>query len=433
MKFSVKYIILIALTVLLGTMAHSCGSDNGTPVPVAEDPNPNEPEDPDDDTPEEPEEPQDPVETNDPNSDYSPAFEGQTRINGVTTETAYTVTVFASGLSNPWGMAHLPDGRILVTEKAGTMRLVSTSGTVGSPITGIPAVNSSGQGGLLDVAVDPNFQENRMVYWSFSQNGAGGTATAVAKGRLSDSEDTIGDAEVIYTAIPEFESTAHYGSRLAWDGDGNLFVSTGDRSSTVTRGEAQELDAALGKVLRITTEGMPANGNPFVDEDGVLPEIYSYGHRNVQGLAIHPVTRELWESELGPRGGDEVNRIEAGADYGWPTISYGLEYSGAAIGSGITQQNGMEQPVYYWDPVVSPSGMDFYSGNLIPEWTNNLFLGALSGQHIVRLVIEDDIVVGEERLMEGEGHRFRDILDGADGALYALTDGGNGMIYRIGL
>ncbi|WP_318345713.1 PQQ-dependent sugar dehydrogenase [Flagellimonas baculiformis] len=433
MKFSAKYIILIALTVLLGTMIHSCGSDNGTPVPEAEDPNPNEPEDPDDDTPEEPEEPQDPVETNDPNSDYSPAFEGQTRINGVTTETAYTVTVFASGLSNPWGMAHLPDGRILVTEKAGTMRLVSTSGTVGSPITGIPAVNSSGQGGLLDVAIDPNFQENRMVYWSFSQNGAGGTATAVAKGRLSDSETTIEDAEVIYTAIPEFESTAHYGSRLAWDGEGNLFVSTGDRSSTVTRGEAQELDAALGKVLRITTEGMPANGNPFMDEDGVLPEIYSYGHRNVQGLAVHPVTGELWESELGPRGGDEVNLIEAGADYGWPTISYGLEYSGAAIGSGITQQNGMEQPVYYWDPVVSPSGMDFYSGNLIPEWTNNLFLGALSGQHIVRLVIEDDRVVGEERLMEGEGHRFRDILDGADGALYALTDGSNGMIYRIGL
>ncbi|WP_418501548.1 PQQ-dependent sugar dehydrogenase [Flagellimonas sp.] len=433
MKFSVKHIVLIGLCLLLGTMIYSCGSDNGSPVPEAEDPNPNEPEDPNDDDPMDPDETQDPVETNDPNTDYSPAFEGQTRINGVTTETTYTVTVFASGLSNPWGMAHLPDGRILVTERAGTMRLVSTSGSVGSQITGIPAVNSSGQGGLLDVAVDPNFQENRMIYWSFSQDGAGGTATAVAKGRLSDSETAIEEAEVIYTAIPEFESTAHYGSRLAWDGEGNLFVSTGDRSSTVTRGEAQELDAALGKVLRITTDGVPASGNPFTDENGVLPEIYSYGHRNVQGLAVHPVTGELWESELGPRGGDEVNRIEAGADYGWPTISYGLEYSGVAIGSGITQQNGMEQPVYYWDPVVSPSGMDFYSGNLIPEWTNNLFLGALSGQHIVRLVIEDDRVVGEERLMEGEGHRFRDILDGADGALYALTDGGGAVIYRIGL
>ncbi|MDC6386988.1 PQQ-dependent sugar dehydrogenase [Muricauda sp. SK9] len=431
MKFSAKYIVLIDLCVLLGGMVYSCGSDNGPPDLESE--VPNEPEDPNDDDPEGPGEPQDPVETNDPNTDYSPAFEGQTRINGVTTETTYTVTVFASGLSNPWGMAHLPDGRILVTEKAGTMRLVSTSGTVSSPITGIPAVNSSGQGGLLDVAVDPNFQENRMIYWSFSQNGPGGTATAVAKGRLSDSETAIEDAEVIYTAIPEFESTAHYGSRLAWDGEGNLFVSTGDRSSRVTRGEAQELDAALGKVLRITTDGAPASGNPFVGEDGVLPEIYSYGHRNVQGLAVHPVTGELWESELGPRGGDEVNLIEAGADYGWPTISYGLEYSGAAIGSGITQQNGMEQPVYYWDPVVSPSGMDFYSGNAIPEWTNNLFLGALSGQHIVRLVIEDDRVVGEERLLEGQGHRFRDILDGADGALYALTDGGGAVIYRIGL
>ena len=250
---------------------------------------------------------------------------------------------------------------------------------------------------------------------------------------MSDSEDELENVEVIYTAIPEFNSTAHYGSRLAWDGQGNLFVSTGDRSSTVTRPEAQELDAALGKVLRITTDGDPVADNPYVGEIGILPEIYSYGHRNVQGLAIHPVTGDLWESELGPRGGDEINLIKSGADYGWPTISYGLEYSGAAIGSGITQQNGMEQPVYYWDPVVSPSGMDFYSANAIPEWTNNLFLAALSGQHIVRLVIEGNVVVGEERLLVDEGERFRDVLDGPDGALYALTDGDNAVIYRIGL
>ena len=188
------------------------------------------------------------------------------------------------------------------------------------PITGVPSVNSSGQGGLLDVAVDPNFEENRMVYWSFSQNGPDGTATAVAKGRLSDSEDELENVEVIYTAIPEFNSTAHYGSRLAWDGQGNLFVSTGDRSSTVTRPEAQELDAALGKVLRITTDGEPVADNPYVGEIGILPEIYSYGHRNVQGLAIHPVTGDLWESELGPRGGDEINLIKSGADYGLSLI-----------------------------------------------------------------------------------------------------------------
>ncbi|WPP49147.1 PQQ-dependent sugar dehydrogenase [Catalinimonas niigatensis] len=375
----------------------------------------------------------DPVETNPPNADYQPAFEGQTRINGVTTETEYTAGIFAEGLNSAWGMTNLPDGRILVTEKNGTMRIVSQSGALSNPITGIPEVNSSGQGGLLDVAVDPAFTENSMVYWSFSQNGEGGTATAVAKGRLSDDESQIEDAEVIYTAIPEFESTAHYGSRLVWDGQGNLFVSTGDRSSMASRPEAQELDAALGKVLRITTDGEPVAGNPFLNQEGALPEIYSYGHRNVQGLAIHPVTGDLWEAELGPRGGDEVNIIEAGNNYGWPVINYGLEYSGEPIGQGITQQEGMEQPVYYWDPVISPSGITFYSGNMISEWTNDLFLAALSGQHIIRLVIEDDTVVGEERLLEEEGQRFRDVLEGSDGALYALTDGDNGRIYRISL
>lgn len=375
----------------------------------------------------------DPVETNPPNADYQPAFEGQTRINGVVTETEYSVGVFAEGLNSPWGMTNLPDGRILVTEKNGSMRIVSQSGALSNTITGIPEVNSSGQGGLLDVAVDPDFTENRMVYWSFSQNGDGGTATAVAKGRLSDDESQIENAEVIYTAIPEFESTAHYGSRLVWDGQGNLFVSTGDRSSMASRPEAQELDAALGKVLRITTNEAPVAGNPFLNQEGALPEIYSYGHRNVQGLAIHPVTGDLWAAELGPRGGDEVNIIEAGNNYGWPVINYGREYNGSPVGQGITQQAGMEQPVYYWDPVVSPSGITFYSGNMIGEWTNDLFLAALSGQHIVRLVIEDDTVIGEERLLEEEGQRFRDVLEGSDGALYALTDGANGSIYRISL
>ncbi|MFD2099068.1 PQQ-dependent sugar dehydrogenase [Flagellimonas iocasae] len=441
MNYFLKNIVwLVLLLLMVGGIQLSCSSSEAPGAPDVEEPQGSDDDtigddenDDSDDDPSTPEETLDPVETADPNADYSPAFEGQTRIAGAQTETEYTVSVFATGLTNPWGMAQLPDGRILVTEKGGNMRLVSVSGSVSAPITGIPSVNSAGQGGLLDVAIDPNFDENRMVYWTFSQNGPGGTATAVAKGRLSDSEDQVEDATVIYTAIPEFDSTLHYGSRLAWDGQGNLFVSTGERSSTITRPEAQELDAALGKVLRITTDGEPAAGNPFTSETGVLPEIYSYGHRNVQGLAIHPITGDLWESELGPRGGDEINLIEAGADYGWPTISYGLEYSGAAIGAGITQQSGMEQPVYYWDPVVSPSGMDFYAGNAIPEWTNNLFLAALSGEHVVRLIIKDNVVVGEERLLVSEGRRFRDILDGADGSLYALSDGDNAVIYRVGL
>lgn len=374
-----------------------------------------------------------PVETGDANTDYQPAFEGQTRVSGVKTETAYSFNVIASGLSNPWGMTNLPDGRILVTEKSGTMRIVTTSGAVSGEITGIPEVVDSGQGGLLDVAVDPNFSQNRMVYWSFSQEGEDGTATAVAKGRLSDDETTIENAQVIYTAIPEFDSYLHYGSRLEWDGNGNLFVSTGERSDIESRPEAQNLDAALGKVLRITTNGEPAEGNPFIGQAGVLPEIYSYGHRNVQGLATHPATGELWEAEFGPRGGDEVNIIHPGLNYGWPTITYGIEYSGGTIGQGITQHEGMEQPVYYWDPVVSASGITFYTGSMIGEWTNNLFLAGLSGQHIVRLVIENNKVVGEERLLAEEGKRFRDVLEGADGALYAITDGGNGELYRIGL
>ncbi|UII19561.1 PQQ-dependent sugar dehydrogenase [Fulvivirga ligni] len=372
-----------------------------------------------------------PVETLPPNTDYAAAFSGQTRVSGRVTKTAYKVTKLATGLSNPWGMTNLPDGRIIVTEKGGTMRIVSASGEVSSAISGLPAVNSSGQGGLLDVAVDPAFESNRIVYWTFSQDGSGGTATAVGKGRLSDDETNIENAEVIYTAIPEFNSSLHYGGRLVWDGSGNLFVSTGERSDLESRPEAQELDAALGKVLRITTNGEPAEGNPFAGQENKLPEIYSYGHRNVQGLAVHPATGDLWEAEFGPRGGDEVNLIEPGKDYGWPTISYGIEYSGSPIGQGITQQAGMEQPVYYWDPVVSPSGITFYTGSLISEWENNLFLGALSGQHIVRLVIKDNLVVGEERLLASENERFRDVLEGTDGALYAITD--SGLMYKIGL
>jgi len=272
-----------------------------------------------------------PVETQASNTSYIPAFEGQTRAPGIKTKTSYTVTEFASGLASPWGMCNLPDGRILVTEKKGTLRIVAQSGSVSNPITGLPAVNRNGQGGLLDVAVDPNFASNRRVYWSFAQSGSGGTATAVAKGRLSNDETRIENAQVIYTAIPEFNSTLHYGSRLEWDGQGNLFVSTGERSSIQSRPEAQKLDAALGKVLRITTDGQAASGNPFIGQQNVLPEIYSYGHRNVQGLARHPQTGDLWEAEMGPKGGDEVNLIAAGKDYGWPTISYGLEYSGGPI------------------------------------------------------------------------------------------------------
>jgi glucose/arabinose dehydrogenase len=372
----------------------------------------------------------DPVETTAPNTSYSPAFAGQTRIGGVTTAaSSYRATVVTSSLASPWGIAGLPDGRLLVTEKAGQLRIVTAAGMVSAPITGLPAVNSAGQGGLLGVCLDPDFVTNRLLYWSFAEARPTGNLTAIGKGRLATNERTIEEATVIYRAEPAYAGTLHYGGRVVFDRTGNLIVSTGERSDLVTRPQAQAVTSGLGKVLRLTKMGQPAPGNPTFAQAGALPELYCIGHRNPQGLAIHPVTGEVWQSEHGPRGGDEVNRLRAGANYGWPTITYGIEYSGQPIGNSLQQSNGLEQPVYYWDPVVSPSGMTFYAGNRIAEWQNNLFLAALSGMHIVRLVLDNNRVVGEERLLASEGQRFRDITQGADGALYAITD--QGRLYRL--
>lgn len=369
------------------------------------------------------------VETNPPNANYKAAFVGQTRIKSVKTTTAIQANVISTALSSPWGITSLPDGRLLVTEKAGRMRIVTTTGTVSNAITGIPAVNSSGQGGLLGLCLDPQFSTNRVIYWVFSENVAGGTLTAVAKGRLSNNEASIENATVIYRAGPAANSTAHYGGRILFDQTGNLIVSCGERANNNTRVFAQSVTAGLGKIVRITTNGLPATGNPTFTQAEALPELFSMGHRNPQGIAFHPITKELWQSEHGPRGGDEINRVQGGANYGWPTITYGLEYSGQPVLTGTQQQIGLEQPAYYWDPVISPSGITFYSGNRVPEWQNNLFVGSLSGMHIARLVIENNKVTGEERLLSSEGQRFRDMTQGIDGALYAITDGGR--LYRI--
>lgn len=370
-----------------------------------------------------------PVETNRPNSTYSPAFAGQTRASGIRTTTSIETKVLTTALTSPWGIASLPDGRFLITEKAGTMRIVTISGQVSAPLSGIPAVNSGGQGGLLGLCIDPAFTTNRMVYWSFSERRPDGNLLAVAKGRLSANETSLENVTIIYRATPAYSGVNQYGSRVIFDRTGNLLVSSGDRSDPGIRQQAQAVNSAVGKLIRITTDGNPAAGNPFAGQSEARSELYSIGHRNQHGLAIHPVTGDLWEGELGPRGGDEINRIQPGANYGWPIITYGIDYSGQRLGEGIQQRAGMEQPVYYWDPVVSPSGMTFYSGNRIPEWQNNLFISALSGMHIVRLVIDNNRVVGEERLLASEGQRFRDITQGPDGALYAITDGGR--LYRI--
>ena len=368
----------------------------------------------------------DPVENNEANTTYTPAFEGQTRVQGLQTNTDYEKKIITSSLEKPWGVKMLPDGRLLVTEKAGNMRIVKVTGEVSAAITGIPAVNSTNQGGLLGLCLDPEFTTNRMIYWVFAEPG---NLTAVAKGKLSNDEKTIEGAIVIYRANPSHPSTLHYGGRILFDKTGNLVISTGERSVLETRPLAQSVTGSLGKLIRITKDGVPASGNPTFSEAGALPELYSIGHRNPQGLAVHPSTDEIWVSEHGPRGGDEINRIKAGANYGWPTITYGIEYTGQPIGDAIQKKEGMEQPVYYWDPVVSPSGMTFYKGERVPEWQNNLFIGALSGKHIVRLAIENNRVIGEERLLAQENQRFRDITQGNDGALYAVTD--EGRLYKI--
>jgi glucose/arabinose dehydrogenase len=370
-----------------------------------------------------------PVETKAPNTTYKPAFEGQTRIAGMKTTTPYEGKMLTDQLKRPWGITTLPDGRLLITEKEGTMRIATATGQLSAPITGIPKVNPEGQGGLLGLTIDPDFTNNRMVYWTFSENSAKGNLTAAAKGKLSADEKQIENATVIFRAIPAYNGTNHYGSRIVFDKTGNLIFSTGERADLVTRPQAQDLNSYLGKTIRITTDGKPAPGNPFLNNPNARPEIYSYGHRNVQGLAFDPETGDLWEDEFGPRGGDEVNIIKPGKNYGWPTITYSLEYSGEKVGEGITQKEGMEQPVYYWDPVVSPSGSTFYNSNEIPEWKNNLFIGSLSGMHIIRLVIKNNKVVGEERLLENEAQRFRAVAQGKNGELYAVTDAGR--LYRI--
>lgn len=371
-----------------------------------------------------------PVETEQPNSpQFKPAFEGQTRIAGVKTTTPYDVTVIADGLVKPWAVTSLPDGRLVITEKGGTLRIATTDGEISTPIGGFPEVDDRSQGGLLDVAPAPDFNDSRMLFFTFAERTPQGSLTAVGKGRLSNNETSIEEFRVIYRAIPYFNNSMHFGSRLVFDRQGNIFISTGERSDLATRPNAQKLNTAHGKVIHITTEGDPVPGNPFIGTGDALPEIYSYGHRNPQGLDIHPVTGELWLSEMGPRGGDEINLIKPGKNYGWPVITYGIEYNGNIIGEGITQKEGMEQPVYYWDPVLSPSGMAFYGSNVIPEWENNLFIGGLSSKHIARLVIRDNKVVGEERLLANEGQRFRDVADGHDGALYAVTD--EGRLYKL--
>jgi len=348
-----------------------------------------------------------------------------------TEKTPITVTEIAAGLRHPWAIAFLPDGRMLVTERIGNMRIIATDGTIGATLDGLPDVDARGQGGLLDVAIDPKFSENRLVYWSYAEPGEDGNSTAVARGRLSDDETALTDVKVIFSQQPKLPSTAHFGSRLVFDGKGHLFITLGERSSAKFRVQAQDLNSHLGKVIRLNEDGSVPADNPFVGRSDARPEIWSYGTRNVQAAALNPETGELWEIEHGPSGGDELNVAEPGKNYGWPIVSYGVNYDGTPVGSGESKAEGMEDPLHQWTPVIAPSGMIFYSGKLAPAWERNIFVGGLAAQSLVRLELEGRKVIHEERLLEDLGERIRDVAEGPDGSIYVATDADNGKIFRI--
>jgi aldose sugar dehydrogenase len=341
------------------------------------------------------------------------------------------VATIAEGLAHPWAIAFLPDGAMLVTERPGNLRLVTAEGEVSEPISGVPEVDARRQGGLLDVALDPQFQENRLVYLSFAEPGQGGNSTAVARAVLNEDRTALSDLEVIFSQQPKVQSTAHFGSRLVFDGQGDLFVTLGDRSDEAFRGEAQELDSHIGTIVRIHPDGSVPDDNPFVDNGEALAEIWSYGHRNIQGGDIHPETGGLWVVEHGPRGGDEVNVIEPGGNFGWPVVSHGVHYDGTPVGTGEPTAPGMIEPIHTWTPALAPSGATFYTGEEFPEWQGNLFVGGLVSNTLARLELDGQSVVHEERLIENLGLRIRDVVQGPDGALYLATDEENGEILRI--
>ncbi len=343
-----------------------------------------------------------------------------------TTDAAITTVEVARGLDHPWGLAFLPDGRMLVTERRGKLWLLERDGASRREVSGVPAVQAAGQGGLLGIAISPTFARDRLVFVSFAEAGDGGAGTAVARGVLDDARLT--DVQTIWRQVPKMRGTNnHWGSRLVFARDGTLFVTTGDRYSG--RAHVQDLSTTVGKVVRINPDGTVPRDNPFVSRAGAKPEIWSYGHRNLQGAALHPSTGALWTVEHGARGGDELNHPEAGKNYGWPVITYGVDYSGVKIGEG-TAKPGMEQPVYWWDPVIAPSGATFYTGDRYPSWKGDLFVGSLTPGALVRLTLDNGRVTSETRYLPDVG-RVRDVVQGPDGYLYLLTDAGDGKLLRV--
>jgi len=339
--------------------------------------------------------------------------------------TTFQIKTVAAGLNFPWGMAFLPDGRLLATERIGRLRIISATGEVSAPLKGVPAVLNEKQGGLLDVAIDPDFEHNRLVYFSYAEPQGQLAGTAVARARLDGL--ALKDLQVIFRQFPKTQGAQHFGSRLAFTPDGNLFITLGDRWKFME--EAQQISNHLGKLVRIRPDGSVPGSNPFIDNPQAKPEIWSYGHRNMQGAAIHPQTGKLWVHEHGPRGGDEINILVPGKNYGWPFASYGMHYWMVPIKDEHAEQ-GFEEPIHHWTPSIAPSGMVFYTGSLFPAWQGNLFIGALAGKQLVRLVLDGERILAEEPLLKGMA-RIRDVEQGPDGALYLLTDEANGKLLKL--
>jgi glucose/arabinose dehydrogenase len=361
----------------------------------------------------------------------APLAQAQTDAKSVKSEKAeIRVETIASGLQNPWGLTFLPDGRALVTERPGRLRIIGKDNKLSDPVAGVPEVAAVGQGGLLDVALSPDFAKDNLVFLSFAEpRGAAGSSTSVARGRLveKDGKASLEDVKVIFRQEPARLGGFHFGSRLVFARDGNLFITTGERN---LKTPSQDLTNHIGKIIRVTPDGQVPPDNPFVKDKNARPEIWSWGHRNVQGAALHPETGKLWIIEHGARGGDEINVPEAGKNYGWPVISYGVDYSGAKIGEG-THKAGMEQPIHYWDPSIAPSGAMFYTGDAFPQWKGNLFTGGLALTLLSRLELNGERVAKEERLLEASGDRIRDVRQAPDGSIWLLTDARNGKVLRL--
>ena len=373
----------------------------------------------------------DPLETRPANAESQrPSFPSQTRACEAASDVDFDVVVLTKGLVNPWAVEPLPNGDLLITERPGRMRIVSATGDVQQPITGVPDVDEGGQGGLLDVALSPSFTSDRMIYWSYTEPRQGGNATSVARGVLSPDGRQVDQVQVIFRAQPTYDGRLHFGSRLTFGADGMLYITLGERSDREIRPQAQQLDSHMGKIIRIRPDGSVPPDNPFVSRAGALPEIWTLGHRNVQSAALDGEGR-FWIVDHGPRGGDELNLIERGKNYGWPVVTFGQEYSGAPVANSVTEREGFQSPVYYWDPVIAPSGAQFYSGDAFPGWQGDLFVGGLAGEKLVRLVIENGKVTGEEHLLTERGQRVRDVKQGADGSLFIVTDEKNGELWKI--